>query len=130
MSLVGTLSYISNLCRPDISFIVNYLSRQSHKATQAHLKMARNVFRYLKYTKKYGILYKNVEDKKELKMVAYSDSDWAGDKDTSKSTSGYIILINGSPLSWKSKKQGVIADSTMQAEFIAMALCLKELMIF
>ncbi len=54
-SLLGTLSYISNLCRPDISYVTNYLARQCNKPKKAHLKLARRVFRYLKYSSNKGL---------------------------------------------------------------------------
>jgi hypothetical protein len=54
-----------------------------------------------------------------LEIVGYSDSDWAGCKDTQKSTSGYIFTLAGGAISWKSSKQSVITSSTMYAEFVA-----------
>lgn len=52
-------------------------------------------------------------------ILAYSDADWAGDVDTRHSTSGWICLLNGGPVSWSSRKQSVIATSTTEAELIA-----------
>ena len=54
-----------------------------------------------------------------LTIDAYCDSDWAGDHDDRKSRSGYIIRINGSIISYKSKKQPVVANSSTEAEYIA-----------
>jgi hypothetical protein len=51
--------------------------------------------------------------------MGYSDADWAGCRDTKKSTSGYIFTLAGGAISWKSSKQSVVASSTMYAEFVA-----------
>ena len=54
-----------------------------------------------------------------LEVVGYSDADWAGCRDTKKSTSGYIYTLAGGAISWKSSKMSVVASSTMYAEFVA-----------
>src|SRR3954468_17867296 len=56
----------------------------------------------------------------------YTDADWAGDLDERKSTSAYVFLLNGGAISWRSKKQGMIALSTMEAEYIAAAAAVQE----
>jgi len=53
-------------------------------------------------------------------LIAYSDSDYAGDIDTRRSTSGYVSLKNGAPIAWKSKKQEIAAQSTAEAEYVAL----------
>ena len=65
-------------------------------------------------------------DNKTCDLVAFSDSDWAGDIDKRRSTSGFIFCINGGPVSWKSKMQKCIAQSSAEAEHIAASLCAKE----
>ena len=60
--------------------------------------------------------YKRVQN---LQLVRYSDSDFAGCQDDKKSTTGYIFMLAGGAVSWKSEKQKSISSSTMQAEFIA-----------
>jgi hypothetical protein len=54
-----------------------------------------------------------------LEIVGYSDSHFVGCKDTEKSTSGYVFLLAGGAISWKSSKQTVATSSTMYAEFVA-----------
>ena len=54
-----------------------------------------------------------------LEVVGYSEADWAGCRDTKKSTSGYIYTLAGGAISWKSSKMLVVASSTMYAEFVA-----------
>ena len=72
--------------------------------------------RYLQGTKDYRFTH-NQSD--YLEVVGYSDSDFAGCVDSSKSTSGYISLLAGKAVSWRSIKQTIVASSTMEAEFIA-----------
>ena len=59
-------------------------------------------------------------------MEGYSDSDWAGDKDDSKSTSGYLFSLSRASICWKSRKQKLIALSSTEAEYIALTEAAKE----
>lgn len=61
-------------------------------------------------------------------LIGYSDSDFAGDLDTRKSTSGYIFMLNGGPISWSSQKQPFVALSTTEAEFVAGCEAAKNLL--
>jgi hypothetical protein len=60
------------------------------------------------------------------KVVGYSDSDWAGDVTTRKSTSGYVFKMAGGAISWSSRKQGSVATSTAEAEYVAAAMAARE----
>ena len=81
-----------------------------------HWKAVKKVLRYLQGTKDYMLTYQRTDI---LEVVGYSDADFAGCKDTRKSTSGYIFMLANGPISWKSHKQTLTASSTMEAEFIA-----------
>lgn len=72
--------------------------------------------RYLKRTKGYMLTYQKSDS---LEIIGYSDSDFAGCQDNKRSTSGYIYMLVGGVISWKSVKQTLVASSTMAAEFIA-----------
>ena len=72
--------------------------------------------RYLQRTKDYKLTYRKLD---QLEIIGYSDSDFAGCRDSMKSTSGYIYLLAGGAISWKSVKQSIVATSTMEAEFVA-----------
>ena len=74
------------------------------------------VMRYLQRTKEYMLTYRRVDN---LEIEGYTDSDLGGCPDDRKSTSGYIFMLGGGAISWKSKKQTLVASSTMRAEFIA-----------
>ncbi|GAU43000.1 hypothetical protein TSUD_188740 [Trifolium subterraneum] len=71
-----------------------------------------------------GLLY---EDKGDAKITCYSDADWAGSPSDRRSTSGYCVLIGGNMISWRSKKQNIVALSSAEAEYRAMAATSKEL---
>ena len=115
-SVVGSLMYAQTCTRPDISFAVGMLGRYQSNPGMDHWKAAKKVLRYLQGTKECMLTYKRSD---HLEVIGYSDSDYAGCVDTRKSTFGYLFLLAGGAVSWKSGKQSVIAASTMEAEFVA-----------
>lgn len=117
--LIGSLMYIT-VTRPDLMYVVCLLSRYMASPTELHMLAAKRVFRYLKGIVDLGVFYKR-GDVEEL--VAYTDSDYAGDIDDRRSTSGYIFLLSGAAVSWASKKQPIVTLSTTEAEFVAAASC-------
>ena len=115
-SVVGSLMYAQTCTRPDISFAVGVLGRYQSNPGLDHWKATKKIFRYLQGTKDHMLTYKRSD---HLEVIGYSDSDFAGCVDTRKSTFGYLFLLAGGAISWKSAKQSVIAASTMEAEFVA-----------
>ncbi|KAG8488945.1 hypothetical protein CXB51_017000 [Gossypium anomalum] len=91
---------------------------------KAHFKAAKRVLRYVKRTLGYGVKFERAE---ELKLVGYSDSDWAGSVDDMKSTSGYFFTLGSGVFSWSSKKQQKVAQSTIEAEYITAATASSNL---
>ena len=83
------------------------------------------ILRYIKGSPGKGLLY---EDRGHTRIVGYFDNDWAGSPSDRRSTSGYCVLIGRNLISWKSKKQNVVARSSAEAEYRAMALATCELM--
>lgn len=122
-SAIGSLMYLSVSTRPDISYAVSSLARFSSKPTQRHWVALKRLLRYLKGTTKHGILYKR---EGPSACIGFSDADWAGDTNDRKSTSGYMFMINGGAISWKSQKQRCVALSTAEAEYVAMASAAQE----
>ena len=122
-SAVGSLIYLSRCTRPDISFAVGMVARHSENPTMEDWKKVMIIMKYLNYTKDYKITYKGKGE-----IVAYTDSDFAGDPKDRKSTSGFIILMNNDPICWQSKEQTVVATSTAEAEYIATAECTKKVL--
>jgi hypothetical protein len=124
-SLVGSLLYVATGTRPDISFAVCQLSRSLEHPTEEHWNAAIRVLRYLKSTATTGICYRSRPG--NIKLCAYSDADWATNKDNRRSTSGVMVMMNKSPVIFKSKLQHSVALSTAEAEYVALSLCVQEI---
>ncbi|XP_057972626.1 secreted RxLR effector protein 161-like [Malania oleifera] len=115
-SVVGSLMYAQTCTRPDISFAIGMLGRYQSNLGMIHWKAAKKVLRYLQGTKDHKLMYRRSS---HLEVVGYSNSDFVGCVDTRKSTFGYVYLLAGGAISWKSAKQSIIVASTMEAEFVA-----------
>lgn len=122
--LVEKLIYLSHT-RPDIAYAVSVVSRFMHRPQVQHMEAVMRLLRYLKGTCSRGILFGRNQ---HLDLVAYTDADWAGDRDDRKSTSGYFTLVGGNLVTWKSKKQKVVALSSAQAEFRGIAKGITEVL--
>ncbi|KAJ0534952.1 putative RNA-directed DNA polymerase [Helianthus annuus] len=109
--LVGKLLYLQ-ATRPDIAYAVNVLSQFVGDPRKSHMEAANRVLRYLKSTPGQGIL---IPKEGGTRLTAYCDSDWLGCPVTRRSRSGYLLLIGGAPVSWKSKKQSVVSRSSAEA---------------
>nr|GEX00745.1 putative copia-type protein [Tanacetum cinerariifolium] len=79
--------------------------------------------RYLKGTPSHGVMFKA---NGHLETQVYTDADWGGDKGNRRSTSGYFTLVGGNLVTWRSKKQKVVALSSAEAEFRGMVRGLAE----
>ena len=113
---IGTLMYVMNCTRLNIAYTINKLSRYTSNLGPDHWKAIVRVLRYLKYTKKYGLHC----SKYLATLEGYCDANRISDTKDSKSTSGYLFILGGEVVSWKSSKQTCIARSTMESEFIAL----------
>nr|GEV94945.1 putative ribonuclease H-like domain-containing protein [Tanacetum cinerariifolium] len=127
--LVGKLIYLTHT-RPDIAYAVGVVSRFMHQPQAAHMDAVIRIISYLKGTAGHGILFGS---NGHLDIQIYTDADWAGDKDKRRSTSGYFSLVGGNLVTWRSKKQKVVALSSTEAEFrgiangVAEALWIRKL---
>ena len=108
--------YVQTCTRPNISFAVGMLGRYQSNPGMDHWKAAKKVMRYLQGTKDFMLTFRRSDS---LEVTGYSDSDFAGCIDSRKSTFGYLFMLAGGAISWKSAKQTIIASSTMEAEFVA-----------
>ena len=117
--IVGSLMYLT-ATRPDIMYSVNLISRYMENPTEMHLLTAKKILRYLQGTKDFGLFYKKGE---KMELVGFTDSDYAGDQDDRRSTSGFIFMFGTGAVSWSSKKQQIVTLSTTEAEFIVATAC-------
>ncbi|XP_075086230.1 secreted RxLR effector protein 161-like [Nicotiana tabacum] len=121
-SVVGSLMYAMMCTRPDICYAVVLVSRYQYNPGRDHCKVVKRIFRYLKGTTDYSLCY----SRNDLYLRGYTDVDWAGDRKDRKLISGYSFLLNGGAISWKSKKQTCTSLSMMEAEFVACASAVQE----
>ena len=108
--------YAQVCTRPDIAYMVGMLGRYPSNPGIDHWKSIKKVLHYLQGTKDYMLTYRKTNN---LEIIGYFDFDYAGCKDTKKSTSSYIFMLSNGPISWESHKQSLIASSTMEAEYVA-----------
>jgi len=125
--MVGSLLYLASWTRPDIAFAVSELSRFVSNPGKPHLEAAKRVFRYLKKTMNLGLVYRSSPSEMPSNTLwGYVDSDWAGCPDSRRSTSGFVFMLNGAAISWRSKRQTTVALSSAEAEFISASAMVQE----
>ncbi len=103
---------------PNIAFTVNNLVQFNSSYGPEHIAGVKQIFRYLKGTIDYGIQYSHSNS--GTKAIGYADADWAEEKDR-KSISGNVFIMSGGAVAWSTKKQGSIALSTLEAEYISLS---------
>ncbi|KAJ4797516.1 Retroelement pol polyprotein-like [Rhynchospora pubera] len=121
--LIGRLVYLT-ITRPELSYAVHILAQFMQAPLQVHYDAALRVVRYLKGNPGQGILLRTDSD---LRLVGYCDSDWASCPITRRSLTGYFVMLGGSPISWKTKKQPTVSRSSAEAEYRSMATVTCEL---
>ena len=110
--------------RPDFCWIVMTLSQYLSKPLQEHWVAAKHVLRYLKGTLDYELCYRKCSE--DLKLIGYSDADWASSTHDRRSISGYCFSLTGPLISWRSKKQRTVALSSCEAEYIALTATVQD----
>ena len=111
------------LCtRPDIAFALSSVSRYQSNPGEQHWTAVKNILKYLRRTNELFLIF----GKNDLQIHAFTDSSFQSDIDDSKSVSGFVFTLNGGAVSWRSSKQDTVADSTMEAEYIAANDAAKE----
>nr|GEY58010.1 zinc finger, CCHC-type [Tanacetum cinerariifolium] len=119
---IGCLMYAMTCTRPDITYGVSRLSRFTCNPSRQHWQAITRVFKYLKGTMNYDLLYVGYPSMLE----AYSDASWINLVEDSSSTSGWVFLLRRCAISWVSKKQTCITGSTIEFEFVALAATDKK----
>jgi hypothetical protein len=131
-SLVAKLLYPTSIMRPDLAWHVNYIARFATNPTEDQLSLLKRMVRYYKGTATLGIKYQgkpsiaSMDDASQiLNITAYSDSAF-GDNLERKSSAGYVIMIAGSVVSYKSYRQRLVTLSSTESEYIALTYAAKE----
>ncbi|MCP3664820.1 MAG: DDE-type integrase/transposase/recombinase [Gammaproteobacteria bacterium] len=123
-SAIGSLLYLANCTRPDLSYSVHKLAQFAKDPYGVHWKAVKRVLAYVKGTLDLGIKFQ--ADSEEY-LVAYADADYAGDLDKRRSTSGNVMFCGGAPIAWLSQKQPVVALSTAEAEYVSLCESSKKI---
>ena len=120
---VDSIIYAMVETQIDIAFATSIVSRFVKHPSSEHFNAIDQILRYLAGSPERGITFGG---EKELKLIGYSDSDWAGDHADQKSTSGFIFILNRGPISYASKKQAVVTLSLTEAEYVGFSLAARE----
>ena len=129
--ICGMLLYLYANTRPDIHFAVSQVCRFGNDPKKSHASAVKHILRYLKKTQNKGIIIS--PSNATLKLDLYVDADFCGlfgredprDPNSVRSRSGYIIILNGWPIIWKSFLQTHLSQSTLEAEYSALSSALK-----
>ena len=129
-AIIGMLLYLSTNTRVDIAFAVSQVARFSNEPKKSHATAVKTILRYLKGTKDKGMILK---PSNKFNLDLYVDADFCGlykreddmDPNSARSRSGWVIMLGGCPLIWKSQLQSHITQSTTEAEYSALSTALK-----
>ncbi|CAH9107012.1 unnamed protein product [Cuscuta europaea] len=122
-SMVGALQCLT-LTRPDITYAVHLVSQFMHAPRTTHMFAVKRIFRYLQGTLDHGLWLQT--SARPVCILAYSDADWAGCPDSSRSTTGFAVFLGPNLVSWKSKKQLTVSKSYTEAEYRAIAYTVQD----
>lgn len=124
-SAVGSILYVSNNTRPDLSYAVHKVSQNNQCPTESNWRSVKHLLRYINGTKELKLVYQKTGKPVEV----YCDADWGGSGcvEERRSISGIVIFLAGAAIIWKSMKQSTIARSTVAAEYMSMAEAALEL---
>jgi hypothetical protein len=123
--LIGEVMHLMVKTRPDIAYAVSRLAQFMSNPTEEHWTALKRMLRYLRGTIDYGIKY---DGSKGATMEAWTDSSWGEDPDDAKSTNGYLIVMAGAPVGWKTAKQQSVATSSTEAEYYGQSMAAGEVM--
>ncbi|CAN6694397.1 unnamed protein product [Malus baccata var. baccata] len=121
-SVVGALQYLT-FTRPDIAFSVHQVCQFMHCPMESHFIAVKRILRYLQGTMDYGVHL----SKGDLCLTAFSDANWDGDPNDRRSTTGLVVYLGSSPISWSSKKQNTVSKSSTEAEYRALSSTAAEI---
>lgn len=139
--MLGSFIQLMRMCRPEIAFPLPVACRYLHNSGKAHCDFVKRILRYLKGTIDDEFCLKPTNLKfaasnpqflfdvqGHVKLTANWDADWGGDRDSAKSTSGYVCFFRGALISWAAKAQSVTATPSTYAEYISAYHTLAEIL--
>nr|GFB07598.1 retrovirus-related Pol polyprotein from transposon TNT 1-94 [Tanacetum cinerariifolium] len=118
-SMIGALLYLTS-SRPDIVHSTCLCAQYQAKPTEKHLKEVKRIFHYLRGTVNTGLWYTKDSS---FELTGFSDVDYAGCKDSFKSTSGGAQFLDEKLVNWSLKKQDCTTLSTAEAEYVSLSVC-------
>ena len=122
-SAIGSIMYAMLCTRPDIAHAISLTSRYQSDPGMEHWTAVKNILKHLNRTKDMVLSYGGDE---QLVVKGYTDASWNTDPDDSKSQSGYVFILNGATVSWRSAKQRVVDKSSTESEYIAASEAAQE----
>ncbi|KAE8244419.1 hypothetical protein A4X13_0g6606 [Tilletia indica] len=125
-AIVGCLAYLAQGTRPDLAFAVSTLGKFNSDPSEEHMIAAKWVLRYIRETRGAKLTFGGSGSGEELAVDGFVDADWAADRDNRWSTSGFVSTVAGGAVSWGSRKQGAVALSTAEAEYVAAGVAGRE----
>ena len=120
---VGSLMYAMVCTRPDIAHVVGVVSRYMSNPGKQHWLVVKWILRYLRGTTSQALCFGG----SNTTLQGYGDSDMAGDRGSSRSTTGYVFTVGGTAVSWISRLQRVVALSSAETEYVALIEASKEM---
>ncbi|KAJ9544125.1 hypothetical protein OSB04_023832 [Centaurea solstitialis] len=122
-SAIGSIMYAMTCTRPDVSYALSMVSRYQGNPGESHWTAVKNILKYLRNMRDMFLVFGGSE---ELRVTGYTDASFQTDVDNSCSQSGWVFLLNGGAVTWKSSKQPTMAESTCESEYIATSEATKE----
>lgn len=123
---VGRLTHLSRVSRPDLAFSVSVVNRYLHTCGNRYWNDDKRILSYRKGTMTYELMFTSTFNLNDPIYSGYTDADWGGNNDNSKSTSGSAFILGNNLVSWSSKADETVATSTTYAEYIALIMLLLK----
>ena len=126
--MIGALLYLVTCTRPDLAFVISFLSQFSSCPLESHHTAVKHVFRYISSTKSFTLKYSRLSNASAspFSLHGYSDADFANCLDTRRSFSGYCFMLGDAVISWRTQKQQSVAVSTTEAKYMALSLTSRQ----
>jgi hypothetical protein len=124
-SAIGSIMYAMLSTQPDMALALSLTSRYQSNPGMNHWNAVKSILKYLKNTKDMVLVYGGCEEE-GLSVKGYVDASFDTDPDDSKSQNRYVFILNGGAVSWRSCKQDLVAQSTMESEYMAASEATSE----